>query len=227
VSCGYHDRFDPALLRRRPALVCALERLFLRLIPERTGSLLDLGCGTAYYWPILAERCERLIGVDLSPRMVTCGRRHQQRQGQIAAPTMMLCSAAREIPLVTGSIDTVLAVDALHHVDDLDAVLGEVRRLLRPGGRFVAVEPNVLNPVVFLAHLIPGEERGALSPNHPWALRRAIEAALGEVTVQPVSYVSGIESERALALVALLEPLFERPPLSAVALRKIYEARRR
>jgi len=197
------------------------------MVPEKTGSLLDLGCGTAYYWPILAQRCERLIGVDLSPRMVGCGRSHHLHRGELGASNLLLCSAAREIPLATGSIDTVLAVDALHHVDDLHAVLGEVRRLLRPGGRFVAVEPNVLNPVVFLAHLIPGEERGALSPNHPWAVRRAISAAIGEVTMQSVSYVSGIESERALALVARLEPLFERPPLSAVALRKIYEARRR
>lgn len=188
--------------------------------------MLDIGCGTAYYWPLLSERCERLVGLDLSRQMVACGRRYQEERGQPPKASVMVCGAADALPLASESVDTVLVIDVLHHVEWLEVMLGEARRLLRPGGSFTAVEPNVLNPVVFAAHLIPGEERGAIFPNHPWKIRRALRAVFGELEVEPVTYVSGIESEGALAWVDRVQPLFERPPLSTISLRKIYRARR-
>lgn len=226
LSCGWRDRFDPALLERRPALRRALEALFERVVPAGAGTVLDLACGTAYYWPLLARRCRRLVGADLSPAMAAAGRRRHVVEGGL--PGLVLCAEAGRLPLATGSVDVVLAVDALHHVAALGATLLEVRRVLAPRtGVLVAVEPNVLNPVVLAAHLVPPEERGALRPNHPWAVAAALRGAFEEVSVEPVTYVSGVESARALRLVELVEPLFARPPLSWVALRRVYRARRR
>jgi SAM-dependent methyltransferase len=226
VSCGWHDRFDPALLERRPALRRALEALFDRVVPADAGTVLDLACGTAYYWPLLARRCRRLVGADLSQAMAAAGRRRHVVAG--GPPGLVVCAEAGRLPFADGSFDLVLAVDALHHLAGLGETLREVRRVLAPrAGTFVAVEPNVLNPVVLAAHLVPPEERGALRPNHPWAVAAGLRAVFDEVSVEPVTYVSGVESERALRLVELVEPLFSRPPLSWVALRRVYRARRR
>lgn len=222
LSCGYRDRYDPGLLDRRPTLRRVLGRLFDRLLPGSPETVLDLGCGTAYYWPVLAERCDRLLGVDISPAMLARGRRHLIDSRQI--PGLLFCSVADRIPLAAASVDVVLAVDALHHVADLDAVLAEVRRILRPGGRFVAVEPNVINPVVLTAHLLPPEERGAVWPNNPWAVKAALEHRFDDVTLEPITYVSGLQNARILRAVELVEPLFRHRPLSYVALRRIYRA---
>lgn len=225
LSCGFDDRFDPALLEERPALERALTSLFDRVLPRSIGTMLDLACGTAYYWPLLAARCDRLLGAELSPAMAAAGRAYlvneQERPGQVVS------AEAGRLPFSSGSIDVVLAVDALHHVDELSKVVAEVERLLRPGGLLVAIEPNVFNPVVFAAHLVPSEERGALWPNHPWAVKSALSQTFGEVSVTPVTYVSGLKNQRALRLVELLEPLFHRRPLTSVALRRVYSARRR
>jgi SAM-dependent methyltransferase len=225
LSCGYHDRFDPALLERRPALRRAMERLFDLILPPMVGTLLDIGCGTATYWPLLVGRCHRLLGTDLSPAMVAEGRRHQRARG--ACLGGLLCCDSARLPLASGSVDLVLSIDTLHHLEELDRVMEEVWRVLRPGGELVAVEPNVINPVVFLAHLIPPEERGAVWPNHPLAQLRAMERRFGEVEVRPVTYVSGLENELALKLVDLVDPLLRVPPFSLISLRRIYRARRR
>lgn len=220
MSCGFRDRYDPALLERRPALRRALGSLFARALPTEVETVLDLGCGTAYYWPLLGPRCRRLLGLELSPEMAGCGQRHRR-----ASPLgEVLVGEVGRLPVASASVEVVLAVDVLHHLSDLPLALEEVCRVLAPGGRLVAIEPNVCNPMVTLAHLVPPEERGALYPNHPVALRRALRRAFAEVRVAPVTYVSGIESAAALRLVERLVPLFERPPLSLLSLRRLYVA---
>jgi SAM-dependent methyltransferase len=218
LSCGWAARYDPTLLERRPLLRLAWARLLDRIFGDgRVGSLLDLGCGTTYYWSLLGDRCERIVGVDISPSMLGEGR------GELGE---RLAAEVGELPFDDEVFDAVLAVDALHHASRLDRALGEARRVLRRGGLFAAVEPNVWNPVVFLAHLMPPEERGALWPNHPLALRRALEGRFESVRVEPVTYVSGIDWEAGLRLVEAMDPLLRRPPLSLISLRRIIRARR-
>lgn len=60
--------------------------------------------------------------------------------------------SATEIPLADDSVDTVHSWDFIHHVDNVPRVLSEIRRVLRPGGRYIAFEPNVLNPSITWYH---------------------------------------------------------------------------
>src|SRR5215213_5075857 len=46
----------------------------LKQLPERMDEALEVGCGTGTFARLLAERCERLVGVDLSPCMVEVAR---------------------------------------------------------------------------------------------------------------------------------------------------------
>jgi SAM-dependent methyltransferase len=225
LSCGYGERFEPRLLEQRPALRRALDALFDRVLPHDVETLLDLACGTAYYWPLLAPRCRRLVGVELSPAMASAGRHYLVDEMGLGG--CMISAEAGRLPIASESVDVVLAIDALHHVADLRSVVGEVVRVLASGGLFVAVEPNLFNPVVFAAHLIPSEERGALWSGHPWAVKRLLSEVFQGVSVMPVTYVSGLQSPGALRFVQLVEPLFQRRPLSSVALRRVYSARRR
>jgi SAM-dependent methyltransferase len=71
------------------------------------------------------------------------------------SPALYLSTGAEHIPLVSGSVDVVLARNSLDHVKDPDRVLEEVQRVLRPGGTLIlnfdvdhtptAAEPHTLN----------------------------------------------------------------------------------
>ena len=95
------------------------------------ADILEVGCGTG----VMAERIHALPGVtlvatDFSPRFVelTAARGVDARQADICY-----------LPFDDASFDVVYAGWMLYHIRDLERALNEVRRVLRPGGTFVAV----------------------------------------------------------------------------------------
>lgn len=95
--------------------------------------VLDLGCGGGFMSEALAERQADVIGVDPSEAAIQEAQSHAHRQGlQIDYKV----GTGEQIPLEDSSVNAVICVDVLEHVQDLDAVLGEVRRVLKPGGVF-------------------------------------------------------------------------------------------
>jgi ubiquinone/menaquinone biosynthesis C-methylase UbiE len=95
------------------------------------GRVLEVGCG----WGELAEWIERdtgadVVAVDLSPRMVELA-----RERGIDA----LVADVQELPFADGEFDLVVAAWMLYHVPDIDLALAEIARVLRPGGRLVAI----------------------------------------------------------------------------------------
>ncbi len=91
--------------------------------------ILDLGCGDGQLTGRLAATGAAVTGVDASPEMIAAARARgiDGRQGN-----------AESLPFADQSFDAVFSNAALHWVRDQDAMMGEVRRVLKPGGRFVA-----------------------------------------------------------------------------------------
>lgn len=92
--------------------------------------VLDVGCGNGVHLAELARRAHEgaVIGMDLSPGMLVAARSHARPQ------TSLLVGDAQLLPLVSSSIDCVLAMHMLYHVPDRDGAIVEIRRVLRPGG---------------------------------------------------------------------------------------------
>jgi SAM-dependent methyltransferase len=96
----------------------------------RPGRVLEVGPGRGE----LAERMRRELGcrvvaIDQSERMVELTR----ARGIDAA-----VGDVRSLPFAAGEFDAAVAAWMLYHVDDVDRALGELARVLRPGGRLVA-----------------------------------------------------------------------------------------
>jgi SAM-dependent methyltransferase len=64
----------------------------------------------------------------------------------------------RGLPFAAGSFDLVTANMVLEHLPDPDAVFAEVARILKPGGRFVFVTPNLGHPAVWLISVLLAPE---------------------------------------------------------------------
>ncbi len=99
--------------------------------------VLELGCGTGSAWrgqEALIRRCSELWLTDLSPAMVAAAR---EALGE-APPLRYAVADIQALPFPEASFDTVIANMMLYHVPDLQKGLSEVRRVLKPGGRFCA-----------------------------------------------------------------------------------------
>jgi SAM-dependent methyltransferase len=159
----YHElqagAFD-ALHRRRHRV----ERLFwLRQVAPRLGEFgpgarcVDLCTGTGFVPRVLLGEAGlrvRMLCVDLSAAALEAVRR---RLGQAAGDLETHAGSATDIPREDASVDAVTLNAGLHHVPDWPAVLAEVDRVLRPGGRFcLGHEPN---EAFFSSRLLRGCER--------------------------------------------------------------------
>ncbi len=225
-SCGYAERFDPFLLDRKPFLVPVYEDIFARCFPSRVGTILDVGCGTGLYWPVLRRFCDRIVGVDSSAAMLEEAKRLIAHKGLEGIEVSE--QDCGRIDLGAARFDAIVCIDALHHIPRLDAAIRRFHALLVPGGRLCAVEPNVLNPLIFLAHLIPPEERQAVGRSYGPLLRRRFAPCFTDIEVVHLNFVASAASARQLARVRAVDAVMSRiPGLRCLSLRQLLVMRAR
>jgi SAM-dependent methyltransferase len=151
-----------SVLRRRHELVSSL-------LPVRCDRLLELGYGSGLMMPELARHCDELHGIDL----------HDKERDVAAALVRAGISAQLRIGTVTAMpyedqfFDCVVAESLLAHVEALDLACNEVRRVLRPGGVFIAVVPTHARVVDSALKMLTGA-----SAKKDFADRRAVVPAL-------------------------------------------------
>ncbi|RJQ19455.1 MAG: class I SAM-dependent methyltransferase [Nitrospiraceae bacterium] len=192
-SCGYHERFDPFMLDSKPFLVPVYERIFSRFFPGKSGSLLDVGCGTGLYWPVLVKYCDSIVGIDFSKAMISEAQSLIEKKGLGNVEARVQNGEALDFP--PESFDAILCMDVLHHIPDIKSAVADFCRVLKPGGRVFAVEPNTFNPLIFLAHLIPPEERIAIKRNYAPVLSKLFSPYFKTLDVHYINFVASAESE--------------------------------
>lgn len=98
------------------------------------GAVLDLGCGDGHLLSLLAQRSLPVapVGIDFSPDELNAARKQH--------PTVDLVRGkAQNLPFAVQSFSLVLSHFAFHLMSDLDTVVDELARVLRPAGRFAAI----------------------------------------------------------------------------------------
>lgn len=128
----------------------AFESQRRHIVPKARGVVLDLGIGTGLNLPLYdASRVTKIIGLDPCDCSLAMARK-LARDTDI--PTEFLRGVGEDIPLEDGTVDTVVLTYTLCTVRDIDAVLSEVRRVLRQDGEVLFSE-HVAAPTPWVAKL--------------------------------------------------------------------------
>jgi SAM-dependent methyltransferase len=145
-SASYDEPGNPIIALEEPAVWSLVDHL-----PR--GRALDAACGTGRHARHLAELGHAVVGVDLTREMLARAREAVVDAGFVEADLA-------EIPCRDGGFDIVVCALALAHVADLDRAVGELARVLRPGGHLVI---SVLHPFQALLgwHAPFADEHGA------------------------------------------------------------------
>jgi ubiquinone/menaquinone biosynthesis C-methylase UbiE len=124
-------KWDAGLHDDKHSFVWKLAAGVLEWLDAQPGErILDLGCGTGHLTAKIAEIGAHVVGVDRSPEMI--------RQARGKYPSLRFeVMDAREISL-DETFDAVFSNATLHWIKEPERVLAGIRKVLRPGGRFVA-----------------------------------------------------------------------------------------
>jgi len=123
----------------------------LGLAPGSRG--LDVGCGVGLYALWLAEAVGlrgRVLGIEPTAERVAAARELVGKRVDVGRLEFREGDATA-LDMKDGSLDWVWCGDVLHHILDTDRALAEFRRVVRPGGRVVIKESQVLS-----AMFLPG-----------------------------------------------------------------------
>ncbi len=117
----------------------ALARRYLR-----SGvCVLDVGCGRGGVMELFWREVKLAVGVD--PDFTSLAERR--------ARLPVVCSVGEALPFPAGKFDLVIGLWVLEHLPWPERVLGEIRRMLAPGGHFIFLTPNAQHPLIWANRL--------------------------------------------------------------------------
>ena len=173
---SFAGSFDAKLARlsyRAPALVAAMLG-----DPDVDASkrldVLDAGCGTGLCGPLVAAFARRLVGVDLSARMLDQARARNLYDELVQRE---LTAYLRDFP---GAFDAIVSADTLVYFGPLHDVVSAAAEALRPGGRLIFTVEELIEA---------GAEAGtgyAISPHGRYShARHYLERVLADANLRP------------------------------------------
>lgn len=152
-------------------------------------SVLDLACGTGDLLHAAAARARHAVGLDLTHRMLQLARLrgHAARSrphSPLPTPQALVQADMGSLPFPAARFSLVTAGYGLRNVPDLAAAIVEIRRVLRPGGRFLSLDfnrpANRAVRAIYLAYLsVVGSAFGLLLHGDPDTYRYIPESIRG------------------------------------------------
>lgn len=174
-----------------------------------TAGILDFGCGVGNITRILARTFAEAVvhGVDVSGESIEAA-----RAGSTGERGPLYAVAKDRLPYSSEAFDIACAANVFHHIERSQHVywLSEIRRVLRPGGRFFMFEHNPFNPGARWVVLTCPFDKGVTLLRSSYASRVFHRA--GFTTSLPEYYYV---FPRLLSAFRRLEPMISRFPIGA------------
>jgi ubiquinone/menaquinone biosynthesis C-methylase UbiE len=170
-------------------------------------SVLEIGCGTGAYTREISLRLQnKLTAVDISPEMMAIAKTANPK-------VKFILMDARRLRFEQETFDAVISTFLLQHVDTKLAI-PEIYRVLKPKGKFVAIVPNILNPIhYFRAKGLLGETSHSID-FHRWKWRQLLSSyEFTDIHVYPVEFTSPYIPESLAKISIKASSLLEKIPI--------------
>ena len=131
-----NEVFSTLLLWLNPVRFGYFRRILLEQlkVEPRGMETLDVGCGGGLLAEEFARLGCRVTGIDPSERSLATARAHAQQSG---LDITYLAGVGEQLPFADAAFDLVYCCDVLEHVGNLERVISEIARVLKPGGIFL------------------------------------------------------------------------------------------
>jgi SAM-dependent methyltransferase len=173
--------------------------------PMSNAEVIDIGCGVGNSHPQLCGQFAKMVGVDVSAACIATA---IERNPSVQYSTY----DGLHLPYPGATFDVAFAICVFHHVpvSDRGGLVGEIRRILRPGGLFVIFEHNPFNPLT--RHVV---NRCEFDKNAILLRRDETESLLENAGFRDV-YTRYILTVPALGMVRrVVDGIFSRVPIGA------------
>jgi 2-polyprenyl-3-methyl-5-hydroxy-6-metoxy-1,4-benzoquinol methylase len=141
IEKRYHDEKyrDGAIDKTHRRTDRSSQRFWETVGRPRGLTILDFGCGNGWLSVALAKQGNRVHGFDISSVLVQSARQMAEASN-VADRATFIEMAAENLDYPDETFDMVIGESILHHTD-LDVALERIRRVLKPGGRAIFLEP--------------------------------------------------------------------------------------
>jgi len=111
--------------------------------PEKI--ILDIGCGKGGILSEFRGKAKAIIGADVDKESLSKNSLVDEK----------ILASADKLPLESASVDVATAEFVIEHIENPERVFAEIFRVLKPGGRFIFITPNIFNPVMLASRFLP------------------------------------------------------------------------
>ena len=138
IGANWYERHVLPYLTNLACGVKPIRRQRRKVVPLARGRVLEIGIGTGLNLEHYDKaRVDKIVGVDPALEMHRLARKRIAKAGM---PVELVGLSAEKIPFEAGTFDTVVVTYSLCTIPDPLAALGEMRRVLKPGGRLIFCE---------------------------------------------------------------------------------------
>jgi SAM-dependent methyltransferase len=150
-----------------------------RLLDLRRGSsVLEIGCGSGGYALHVAEKVGcRIVGLDINEAGIRNASQLSGAKSLASRVNFEQCDVSKKLPFDEGTFDAVFSNDVLCHVPGRAGVLGEMFRVLKPGGRMLFSDALVVGGMLSHEEIAARSSIGFYFYSPPGENERLIEQA--------------------------------------------------
>ncbi|MBI4743355.1 MAG: class I SAM-dependent methyltransferase [Actinobacteria bacterium] len=141
VCANYYKKYFPNYID----ISQQYEDIILKMI-DKDSIIVDIGCGRTSRFAKYKNSYKRLIGIDIS---------EEEIQHNWEVDEKIICDERKKIILPDDSVNLIVSFFVLEHIANPAKFFSEIKRVLKPSGKFVLLAPNSLYPVFFLNKFMP------------------------------------------------------------------------
>ena len=180
---------------------------------KKGTKVLEIGCFVGELTKMVAYSNATIFAVDIAPKSITLAKTRIKKKN-----ITFEVDNIENSKFINNSFSAIFGNAILHHTN-LSASSLEIKRILKPGGKYIFFEPNLLNPEIFLERKIPVLRR--LSNGSPdetayirWNLKKTLEKiGFKKVKIEPFDFIYPALPYYFLPLLKFLSKILEKTPL--------------